>query len=107
MRSIFALDSVASLKRMSALLKDEKMLRAAWAEEGYEQGVKDGIEQGVEQARAEETQAAVPHDGAEVHGHAAAVVRTAAAIIRSGAIGAGWRVDHRVRNRGRTARPRK
>ena len=54
MRSIFALDSVASLKRMSALLKDEKMLRAAWAEEGYEQGVKDGIEQGVEQARAEE-----------------------------------------------------
>ena len=53
MRSIFALDPVASLEPMQALLKDE-MLRAAWVEEGYERGVKDGIEQGVEQARAEE-----------------------------------------------------
>ena len=89
--------------------------------QGREQGIAQGREQGIAQGREQgrgpragdragprrRTGAVVPAGGAEVRrSHSAAAGRRAGGRCRRGPVGGGWRLDHRVRDRGRAARPR-
>ena len=88
-------------------------------EQGREQGIEQGIAQGREQGRRagpragdragprRRTGAVVSAGGAEVRrSHSAAAGRRAGGRCRPGPVGGGWRLDHRVRDGGRSARPR-
>ena len=78
-----------------------------WVEEGREQGIVQGREQGIAQGRAEERALFVPAGGAQVRrSHSATAGRRAGGRCRPGPVGGGWRLDHRVRDGGRSARPR-
>ena len=78
-----------------------------WVEEGREQGIAQGREQGIAQGRAEER--ALLCRQAERKFDAATARRLTAAledVADAGRFGGGWRLDHRVRDRDRAARPR-
>ena len=79
---------------------------APWVAEGREQGLKEGIEHGIEQGRAEERRLlrrlAARKFTTETAPRLSARVGSS---VRPEAPGSGRRLDHRVRDRRRTARP--
>ena len=81
---------------------------ADWVAEGREQGLEQGREQGIEQGRAEERALLCRLAGGKFDDAAGRRLAAALAEVgRRGAAGGGRRLDHRVRDGGRTAGPRR